>query len=75
MIVGEKLMRNLKISSQKTKNKIFLIVFACFVLSILLSLSLGAARLTLGQLVQAVKDGAGGSFEGNIFWYVRFPST
>lgn len=68
-------MRNLKISSQKTKNKIFLIVFACFVFSILLSLSLGAARLTLGQLVQAVKDGAGGSFEGNIFWYVRFPRT
>lgn len=75
-------MRNLKTSSQKMNsnlrknhNKIFFILVMLFVSSAILSICLGTAHLTFGQLIKAVTDGAGGSFEGNIFWYVRLPRT
>ena len=75
-------MRNLKISSQKmnsdlrtNKNILFFILMILFVSSTLLSICFGASHLTFGQLIKAIADGAGGSFEGNIFWYVRLPRT
>lgn len=40
----------------------------------LLSLCLGAARLSLAQLMQALFEGPG-STAGYIFWYVRLPRT
>lgn len=39
------------------------------------SLCLGAARLTLPQLWQAICGGAQSGYEGYIFWYVRLPRT
>ena len=45
-----------------------------WVISALLSLSMGAAGLTLGQLWQALWKGPGDT-AGYIFWYVRLPRT
>ena len=50
------------------------IIILC-VLVTLLSLCLGAANLTPGQLVKAIIQGSNGSVEGSIFWYVRLPRT
>ena len=46
-----------------------------FVVAAILSICCGVVHLTLGQLLKAIKEGAGSSFEGNIFWYVRLPRT
>lgn len=41
----------------------------------LCSLCLGAANLSMEQLWQAIYNGPGSGFGGNIFWYVRLPRT
>lgn len=70
-------MRNLKNFFQKDRNKIYIIIAAAtfFVVAAFLSVALGVADLSLGQIMQAIRDGAGSGFEGNIFWYVRLPRT
>lgn len=45
------------------------------VLAAVLSLCLGAVRLTPGQLLAALARGADNSLEGRILWYVRLPRT
>lgn len=39
------------------------------------SLCLGAANLTFGQLIDAVRGDTANGYAGNIFWYVRLPRT
>ena len=62
---------------QKKNNRkyIFGITAVLFMTSALLSLCLGAAHLTIPQLIRAIQGGASSGFEGNIFWYVRLPRT
>ena len=50
------------------------LALAALVSAMLLSLCLGAARLTLGQLWQALLSGPNNT-AGYIFWYVRLPRT
>ena len=66
-------------NSKKNKKErerlvIFLSVALLFVV-FLLSLCMGAARLTLGELWKGIMQKGGSSMEGNIFWYARFPRT
>uniref|UniRef100_UPI004055B27A FecCD family ABC transporter permease n=1 Tax=Agathobacter sp. TaxID=2021311 RepID=UPI004055B27A len=46
-----------------------------FIAAIFLSLCIGTARLSFSDMVNAVANGAEGSVEGRIFWYVRLPRT
>lgn len=60
------------------RNKIrmtYLIICFFLALSILGSLCLGAAGLSLQQLWKALLDGWQGGYESMIFWYVRLPRT
>lgn len=59
----------------KNKKIIFTITIAFFILSIILSLSLGSARLSLTDLWNAIQLGPGNGMASNIFWYVRLPRT
>lgn len=59
----------------RNKKWIFIVVIFLFVMATFLSVFLGTADLTITQFVNAIKNGAGGSLEGNIFWYVRLPRT
>ena len=70
-------MKNLSRFLQKDKSKKYVIIAAAtlFVAAAFLSLCLGSAHLTFGQIVKAVQEGAQSGFEGNIFWYVRLPRT
>lgn len=70
-------MRNLMNFFQKDRNKIYIIIAAAvsFMVAAFLSIALGVADLSLGQIMQAIQEGAGSGFEGNIFWYVRLPRT
>lgn len=60
---------------KKNRKTFFVIIIILFFLIAFLSVSLGAVHLTLIELVDAIKDGAGSGMAGNIFWYVRFPRT
>ena len=70
-------MKNWKKFLQTDKNKsfIFLAAVILFVATAILSICCGVADLTLSQLLKAITEGAGSSFESNIFWYVRLPRT
>ncbi len=70
-------MKNWKLFLQRDKSKkyIFGIAVASFLAASLMSLCLGAAKLTPVQIWNAILDGANGGFAGNIFWYVRLPRT
>mgnify|MGYP003299870397 CR=1 FL=1 len=46
-----------------------------FIISILLSLCMGTAGLSLIDIRNAIFYGAESGLEGRIFWYVRFPRT
>lgn len=50
-------------------------VFLFLALSVLLSLCLGAAKLSLKDLADAVMHGTESGAAGRIFWYARFPRT
>ena len=52
-----------------------LALLLCAAVAAVLSLCLGAVRLTPGQLVGAMKQGADSSLAGRIFWFVRLPRT
>lgn len=58
----------------KKRKMIFLAAAAICAGSILLSLCLGAARLSAGQLLKAILGGPAGT-AGYIFWYSRLPRT
>ncbi len=45
------------------------------VVSVLLSLCLGTASLSLRDLLEAIRGGATSGVAGRIFWYVRLPRT
>lgn len=70
-------MKNWKIFLQVNKSKrlIFLAAATMFVVAAILSICCGVANLTIIQLIEAIKEGTGNSFAGNIFWYVRLPRT
>ena len=72
-------MKNSKTSSGMVKinkvHKVFASIILLCILSIILSLCLGAAHLTPFQLWKGLLDGAGNSLEGNIIWYARVPRT
>ena len=70
-------MKNLKRFLKKENNKIAILVITGFLLIVTVgcSLCLGAAQLSLGQLIKGLKDGASTSLEGNILWYARIPRT
>ena len=70
-------MKNLKNFLQRDKNKtyIFTAAVTVFVAAAFLSVTLGTANLSFAQLMNAIREGAGSGFEGNIFWYVRLPRT
>lgn len=70
-------MKNWRKSLQMDQNRknIFLTAVTLFVVAALLSVCLGAVPLTPTQLMKAIREGAGGGFEGNIFWYARLPRT
>ena len=59
-----------------SRNKwwIFAAAILFCILSTFLSLMLGAARLSLPELWQALRDGVN-SMPGRVFWYVRLPRT
>ena len=63
-----------KNKKERERLVIFLSVALLFV-GFLLSLCMGAARLTLGELWKGIMQKGGSSMEGNIFWYARFPRT
>lgn len=46
-----------------------------FIVSILLSLCMGTARLSLSDILSAILNGTNSGVEGRIFWYVRLPRT
>lgn len=46
-----------------------------FIVSILLSLCMGTAMLSLSDIISAILNGANSGVEGRIFWYVRLPRT
>lgn len=66
-----------KIGTRIIEHKIVILFWTIILLlaSILLSLCLGAANLTLRQLWKGIFEGGGAGIEGNIFWYARFPRT
>lgn len=49
------------------------VLFLC--MSVLLSLCLGAAKLTLADLVYAIRNRTESGAAGRIFWYARLPRT
>lgn len=59
----------------KSRKCIFFAVTLLFIAAAILGLCLGVVHLTPVQLIKAVREGAGCSFEGNIFWYARLPRT
>lgn len=61
--------------NKKKVRKIFLLAFVFCLVSALGSLCLGAAKLSLRQLWQAICGGVQSGYEGYIFWYVRLPRT
>ena len=58
----------------KRRMLIFGVAGGLWLTAVVLSLCMGAARLSLAQLWQAVCGGAGGT-AGYIFWYARLPRT
>lgn len=58
----------------KKTTAVFISAIALLVISAILSLSLGAANLSLSQLWQAISHGPT-STAGYIFWYARLPRT
>lgn len=70
-------MRNWRKSLKMDKSRkcIFFAVTLLFIAAAIMGLCLGVVPLTPGQLIKAVREGAGSSFEGNIFWYARLPRT
>ncbi len=60
---------------EKNRRHIVMVTVILFLLGTLLSLSMGAVHLSVQQLWNAIKYGAGSSMEGNIFWYARVPRT
>ena len=70
-------MKNWKrfLQTDKSKQWMFGAVATVFVVAAILSICCGVVNLTIVQLVKAVLEGAGNSFAGNIFWYVRLPRT
>lgn len=58
----------------KKTTVVFISAIALLVISAILSLSLGAANLSLSQLWQAISHGPT-STAGYIFWYARLPRT
>ena len=77
MTVGEKHMKNWKrfLRTDKSKQLIFLAAATVFVVAAILSVCCGVVNLTIVQLIEAIREGPGNSFAGNIFWYVRLPRT
>lgn len=61
--------------NKKKVRKVFLIASVFCLASALGSLCLGAAKLSLWQIWQAVCGGVQSGYEGYIFWYVRLPRT
>lgn len=59
----------------RKKKWIFLALLIFCLISIWASLSLGAAKLRVSQIWQAIWQGAHSGYEGYIFWYVRLPRT
>ena len=70
-------MRNWRksLKMDKSRKSIFFAVTLLFIAAAIMGLCLGVVPLTPGQLIKAVREGAGSSFEGNIFWYARLPRT
>lgn len=58
----------------KKQTAVFLSTTVFLIISAVLSLSLGAANLSLSELWQAISNGPN-STAGYIFWYARFPRT
>ena len=58
----------------KKQTAVFLSTAIFLIISTILSLSLGAANLSLSQLWQAISNGPS-STAGYIFWYARLPRT
>ena len=61
-------------SKYKT-NLTFLGVAIVCILSILLSLCMGSAKLSLTEIFYAIAEGADSGVAGRVFWYVRLPRT
>ena len=59
----------------KSRKSIFFAVTLLFIAAAIMGLCLGVVPLTPSQLIKAIREGAGSSFEGNIFWYARLPRT
>lgn len=77
MHVGEKHMKAWKRFWKENRDrKIFVIAAAVCIAAALCSICLGAAKLTLDELWDALIHGAkGGQVTRNIFWYIRLPRT
>ncbi len=65
----------MKNSKKFFQTKIFAITFSLVVITVLCSICLGAAKLSLQDLYVAVTQGADSGMAGRIFWYVRLPRT
>ena len=61
--------------NHKKVRKVFLISVLFCIASILGSLCLGAANLTLSQVWKAIVGGVSSGYEGTVFWLVRLPRT
>lgn len=61
-------------NSKKIRRVFLVSIIFCFI-AVLGSLCLGAAKLSPGQVWQAILGGPDSGFEGSIFWYVRLPRT
>lgn len=70
-------MRNWRksLKMDKSRKSIFFAVTLLFIAAAIMGLCLGVVPLTPSQLIKAIREGAGSSFEGNIFWYARLPRT
>lgn len=64
-----------KFFQNKNFKTIFGITISLTIISILCSICLGAAKLSLQDLYIAVTQGADSGMAGRIFWYVRLPRT
>lgn len=71
-------MKNWKQFWQVKQNKKLVVVFLAailfLVLTVVMDLCLGAAKLSLADVINAMKNDAS-SVAGRIFWYARFPRT
>lgn len=65
----------MKNSKKFFQTKIFAITFSLVVITVLCSICLGAAKLSLQDLYVAVTQGTDSGMAGRIFWYVRLPRT